>query len=618
MNYRINFNRDTEKIQLQAFYTERYYEEHTFEVNIIKPLNQQKNVYPVCILMHGDKVGSESMNLIIKNLVDNGYLVAVTDFKNYELIPVISQLDEVLKYLMEREDVNQNQISILGHSRGGLYALLFGMVRGNYLNAIICGNFANWGIFYDSLNAINRTSRYNTILNSNIPKNVLFTLDEKDDRSSHDYKDFLNNMTQGRFNKKGSLYGSFSNGTAREVYYSSSLLGHISTLYSSSVIIKEISWLNQASNFNYDNNIELKHDESEIRNFNHISILILVIECFLAYIIFKNLIFMISFQDKIIKSIYNYFDKLISDWKKIFSLNSDFENDFYGTIKNNKKRFFSYNYSGFQEGAWLMFKETKKENLKYIKKKKDDDELFKIYNDKIRNLSRKESNLIIIKYITILWVTAIVFKSIFPILSPKSTFIGSRDIVIAFITTAKPTLLIFDGFFRFNYMELFLVVIIVLHYTILKKKIKKLGDYSNLHTVKGLIVSIEIYLILEFFLSKISYDFIGNIAPFNYLRNIFSVLPFLYFINLFLFEFYYNKINGSKNQMLKIIIIQFCVYLTFIIPEIFINQLLPEVYIGIFAIILINPSIYHLFKNFKMLTFFNYFFMIQIFTYLHF
>ncbi len=616
-------DREIEVIELNAIYSKHLPNDRTTDVKIqiIKPENSisQPDPLPACILIHGDKVGPEAMNMVIKELIDNGYLVAVTDFKDFDPIPTLSKLEAILDYLLQRADVNSEQIGVFGHSRGGLFALLFGMIRENNINAVVCGNFADWEKYSFMSSYLNISIDYKPNINSTVPNNVLFTLDENDDRSGRNSDEFLYNLTDGQFIQPKQFFGNFSTGTAREVYYSSTIFSHISALYSSYTIHKEIKWLNQALNHISGGNGTQIHTPGEIRNFIQTIFFLIFVECFLAYHILKNIIFILSYQDLIIQTVSSYIVKKVNSWKKKKTKIEHIYQEISHQSKHKQEIVSDSAQRDYQERIWLFYKTVQKEDAKFLSVCKNDKELFQENKLTLMKMEKKKFWMICFKYLAIIWGSALLFKTGLAFILENAS--RNQDFIFIFINSSfKPTLLIFDDFFRFNYMTLYLIVFFIITNSILRKQpeLKKLGEYSKIHSLKGILISFEIYLFFTYFLSEIFYDISGDLAPSFDLRNIIIILPLFYFVNLFTFEFFYNRISGTNNEKLKSIGIQLCIYVPFLIPEIFFNQVFPEFYIGLFVAIILNPTIYKYFKNFKMIAFFDYLFMVSIFSYLHF
>ena len=616
-------NRDIEKVQLNAIYSRHVRNDHNidFEINVIKPNDSNKTQFPVCILLYGDTVKEESMNFIIKALLKNGYMAIQVDLQPYSIFPTLNQLNETLEYLLTRSDVNKDQISILGHSRGGLYALLFGTLRDDYINAVICGNFADWEYFSLMSRIMNQSIDFSFSMGTSKPNNVLFTLDRNDERTELDTEEFLNNLTNFQFSQSEQLFGNFSDGTAREVFLTSSYLSHASTLFDPSAISKEITWLNQALDPIYEYSMSKSLlIKQEMVSFSQISIIFLAIECFLAYIIFGILIWILSYQDFLIKRILNYFSGLYKIFSDKWMENKKKKN--YPVKEENRnleEKTKSQKYSNHHETIWQIYKEVSVKDQKLIRKKKNDNDYFQEHKEIIQNMSSHDYILTLIKYISVIWLSSLIFKLLLGQNWTSNLSYLSEFSLIFVNYFSNPTFIIFDEFFRFAFIELFLFVFIMANYYVLKKKkLKKIGDYTVTHTLKGFLISTEMFFTYILFLSLLSRDFLGLIAPSINMRNIIIMLPFFYYVNLFAFDFAHLRYLGSKYENLKSIGIQLLIYIPMLVPEIFLHQFLPELYIGLIAIIIINPIIYKLFKNFTILAFFDYFFMIQTFTYLHF
>ncbi|MHA1729313.1 MAG: alpha/beta hydrolase family protein [Promethearchaeota archaeon] len=265
---RYNFLYESEDLEIVKINYD-YYNPTTTEIlseksfiKIIKPVTKTINKFPICILLHGDLVDSHSMNFLKSELLNNQFMVVLVDILKYNVKHYFF-LNTTLNYLLTRDDVNTSQIGILGHSRGSHYALHFGSMRSESINAVICGNFGNfYNIYHDGYdiyyqNVMNNVSNIfsETPLNtSKIPEislnNLLLSTDQLDPEHERIFNNYLLNFTGSNFNNTNIIYGNFINGTAREIYITTSIFGHYSAISHPDAIYKEVSWLNMAFGIN--------------------------------------------------------------------------------------------------------------------------------------------------------------------------------------------------------------------------------------------------------------------------------------------------------------------------------------------------------------------------------
>ncbi|MHA1727540.1 MAG: alpha/beta hydrolase family protein [Promethearchaeota archaeon] len=263
--YYLYHDQNIENIEINMKYINRslnrtYYKRTS--IKIIKPANTNQDKLPACILIHGDNIDSHSMNLLKLELLRNKYLVVLLDISEFNFT-LYFHLNETLNYLLERPDVNATQIGIIGHSRGGHYALHFACMRNNSINAVICGNYGTtFEIYYDYFDYYLKNVEWNITFdgpvlfaqwqnltipaNANTPRNLFILTDFMDASPKRNPNTFLSYLTVGKYSQINKLFGEFENKSARELFVSNSIFGHLSSIYNPEVIYLEISWINRA------------------------------------------------------------------------------------------------------------------------------------------------------------------------------------------------------------------------------------------------------------------------------------------------------------------------------------------------------------------------------------
>ena len=230
-------------------------------IKIISPKNPMTTQLPVMILLPGLTEHKEQYNFLVKEWVQNQYMVVISNSWGGEY-EIYWGLNATLDYLFTRSDVNTSQIVIMGHSLGASEAYHFARMRNDSIQAVIASNFGNfngfyyWGFdYYERIAQFQNESDYENIHNNyslpivaNCPRNLLLIKDTTDIRDYMAPELMLQNLTAGGASSLNTLYGDFHNGTAREFFISSSIFKHGSSLYSPTVIQKQIAWANQALN----------------------------------------------------------------------------------------------------------------------------------------------------------------------------------------------------------------------------------------------------------------------------------------------------------------------------------------------------------------------------------
>lgn len=398
--YYLNQDYDVENIEINTEIINRSMNttyQNSQSIKVIKPKDVNQEKLPTCILIHGDITDSHTMNLLKLELLRNKYLVVIMDILEFDFT-VYFLLNETLNYLQGRPDVNTSQIGIIGHSRGGHYALHFASMRNESINAVIVGNYGStFNLYYDYFEYYLKNIEWNiTTLDAPVffaqwqnltipadattPRNLLVLTDIQDTRAKIRAETFLSYLTLGKYNETNKFYGSFENKSARELFVSNSFFGHISSLFNPEVLYLEISWINQALGVN---------------NSANKSFLVYVNVYFEIFLI----ILLIVFSSKIIKKCYTillnqdiFFDYLLTKMKKKKSKSS---------LKFNKKT----EYNTFSEKRNIS-SEIQRETGTKLEKKHEFKEIG-LENENIQQESTESE--IIIKISIILITFNIVF-----------------------------------------------------------------------------------------------------------------------------------------------------------------------------------------------------------------
>jgi len=309
--------------------------ESPFDIWISKPAFSNKTQFPVYILIHGDIVGPESLNALTYELIKQEYMVVSVDIQEFSVYPTLIQLNAALNYILSRDDVNSDQIGIFGHSRGGIFATLFGIMRPDYIKSVVIGNFANWDLYFQYANFMaSKPKDFTYTLDFSIPHNILFLLNSNDKKLETTPARFLDEMLNMNYTDVTTFYGNFTEGTARQFKYSDSSFGHLSSLYDGDQINFLINWTNSA--LNYDPT--LSDDEIDflsIRNYVIINFLLFIFDIILVFIISFLLIKFIVFQNK------NVLPLLVKLKNSIFST-PELENESIMTEEDKKETLIIY------------------------------------------------------------------------------------------------------------------------------------------------------------------------------------------------------------------------------------------------------------------------------------
>jgi hypothetical protein len=390
-NYRQISNETLNLRYYRGIYHDSY--STTMDYEVSKPLVFEGKL-PVCILLHGDNVGIESLNLVKRYLIENKYITYSFRITDFDIDAVLAGLNATLNLILQEDDVDPSRITIFGHSHGGLYATLFGMIRPTEIHGIVCGNFADWRTFFLHMDYLNRSRDYNIDLNLNTPSNIYFALNKFDSRFDSNYSSFITSFTQQPTPYENELIGDVSNGSARYFQISQSYFGHSLSIYDPTSIYDEVRWLNDAVHWD-----PLQHgalqDELSLRNlkrFNNFTFFLVGGCAVLTFFIFANIIWILSFQDVGEKKIKHWYADLQENWRnskkrgQILSSSSENLTRFSPSIDSQASQNDSsphgmsasalseQNPNSTHDYIWKRYQDINRENQKFVERLEIDDE----------------------------------------------------------------------------------------------------------------------------------------------------------------------------------------------------------------------------------------------------
>jgi len=430
-----------------------------------------------------------------------------------------------------------------------------------------------------------KTKDFNYVLNFSIPHNILFLLNSKDRKLEDTPTQFFDEMLNENYTDVTKFYGNFSEGTARQFHYSASLFGHLSSLYDEDQINFLINWTNNALDcdpISTDAEIEFL----SIKNYVTLNFLLFIFDLILVFIISFLLIKCIVFQNK-------NFLPFLSKIKNSIIPTPDLENES------------------------LMSDEDKEDTLEYLGKIPFEEEYEK-NSHIINSFNQKDYKKKILIFLGIIYVCFLLVK--IPIIPmPKSFLISSVIPLFRIEFISRYIYYILDSFFPFNYVWLWLLIFALLTWGFLRKeKLTRIGKYSGKNYVLGLVNGFEIFFIFASLNLLILDNFFGVSFSEFFLRNGLSTYFLLYLINLFVFEFFSRIIKENNFKYWKMVGFQLIVYFPIIFPEILNPSPIFEMYFCIILLIFLNPWLYKLFKNVKVISFCNYLLMIFFFSLFYF
>jgi pimeloyl-ACP methyl ester carboxylesterase len=153
------------------------------------PIKNKKKQNPAIVLLHGNTVEGRKSSCILllsKQLAEKGYLVIAPDFAGYgksedpfelnDITAINSSLDiaVILDWLEKRDDVDQQQINLLAHSGGSIFAMDVASKGGRVHSLALIGPPRQVEIFQSPENVNNACIRmheqWQYIYHHNIPK----------------------------------------------------------------------------------------------------------------------------------------------------------------------------------------------------------------------------------------------------------------------------------------------------------------------------------------------------------------------------------------------------------------------------------------------------------------
>ena len=264
-----------------------------------------------------------------------------------------------------------------------------------------------------------------------------------------------------------------------------------------------------------------------------------------------------------------------------------------------------------------MTEEDKEEILEYMGKIPFV-EKYEKHSQTIKTFNQKDYKKKIVIFLCIIYLCSILVK--IPIIPmPKSFLLSSVIPLFRVKFISRYIYYILDSFFPFTYVWLWLLIFALLTWGFLRKeKLTRIGKYSGKNYVLGLFIGLEIFLIIAGLSLLILDSFFGISFSEFFLRNGLSTYLLLYLINLFVFEFFSRIIKENNFKYWKMVGFQFIVYFPIIFPEILNPSPIFEMYFCIILLIFLNPWLYKLFKNVKVISLCNYLLMVFFFSLFYF
>lgn len=577
-----------------------YNESFSRDIEIVKPINAPQTKLPVVIMLHGSFGNYRTMNFMKLEFLRNNYIVVVTEI-SYFSYRLYFELNATLDYMLQRSDVDPDKIGLFGQSYGAHIATIFGCMRNDSINVVVCMNFGSMDYFYTDYYDYYRTYVLQNVslpysygsysdmgyelplpMTSTNPNNLLLVSDVWDDRPTPPLEDYLHNFTSGLYNESNKFYGNFEDGTARKLYVSSTILGHGSGTLYPEAMYEQINWMNQA--------LKTGSNASNILliGFNlvyGISITIFLFVIALAIVV--GIITLLPQQGVYLKNFY----KKLKD--KLRASEED-----------------------------VVVKEKKIEEI-------------------IENVRKKDIELIdskFIKKIIIALISINVFIILFKYFRDSSglweEFYQIENLpfrMIEFFGFNSYTILFSSDDFPADHMFFWFIFSIIM-LEIISRRYRDGLDKSNDYTIRNfffdVFIGIEIFVIITFF-SRISIFFIvGDVLQTIYFSNIIFAISLLYLLNRLAVIFQEKYLNDSK-KYLKEVLINLAVFLIPFIPTLvgsviyYINyqQLYNStsyylrILAGSIVLALCNPILRRKNINILSITFANYFSLLLIWTF---
>jgi hypothetical protein len=220
------------------------------------------------------------------------------------------------------------------------------------------------------------------------------------------------------------------------------------------------------------------------------------------------------------------------------------------------------------------------------------------------------------KYIGFLFIAGSIIKLISILYIPK---MEDFEFMLFFLDNLPlPTYFLFDEYFLLTETVYYILLQIAFTaYIIRRPPLKSLGDYSGWHTIKSFIYAIEMFLIFTSMFALSVNVLFGQIGGAFLARNFLGTILLLHLINLVGLEYFQRRFNSTRGYYWKSFGVQILLIGGMIFPDIFLGKISIEIFVGLALIIFLNPTLFHYFKNYKIVTIFDYLFLVQVFTFLH-
>lgn len=614
---------DTEIVDLETTYVDpdtNWTYTINFEVNVVKPILPSIKEFPVCILLHGDGVKWQSMNMIKLEFLYNGYMTVLLNIRHQPEDFLI--LNDTLDYLLGRADVNKDQICIMGASHGATYALSFAAMRNDSISAVVLGNFPELFYFYtdyfeyylkyvNSNTSVDAEDLTRYVLNpdnhvgyipdelknislpisKNNPKNILLATNSYDYAPEYPLGLYMELLTDGETTQIEQLYGNYQDGSARELYVSKTFFMHVSSMVCPQSMYKITSWANSAFGIDNPHN---QYRYTELRVSTEISILVFLY-------IFGGLTaltacgFLLK-QEKFIKDFKNKRKRL----KEGVVKTEDIAENLSGNDNNS-----DIIQDSVDQGQNLNLpgnKDLIKKLIKYLLIAECILIFFYFIYWNFLSLWFYDNNLT--SYITMLFSPSGGFSyygaSASPYNFPEAYFFTP----VAHLGFSISSVLI-NNRFPFTFMVFWTIALVCFlrNKTVQQAGFNKIRDYSINDFLKAAIIAIEVYILFHFVGLITLFDITGIYPGVIAFTNIFLAIFILVHLNQITFKLFYKEHSIFFSiPNFKMIGMTLLLYLPFIIPIILFSfyyfYLLPVA--GVISIAFLNPVLKR--KGFDLLT----------------
>ncbi|MBD3352859.1 MAG: prolyl oligopeptidase family serine peptidase [Candidatus Lokiarchaeota archaeon] len=565
-----NASQEIEEVSINEGYMDPFDDDWNIniwrKISIVKSRSTNLENSPAVILLHGDSVNSKFMNHIKLEFLRNDYIVVLIEVSNYGLDDLIL-LNSTVNYLLNQTYIDHDRIGVVGHSHGGHYATLLSIIRNETIKGVICGNPGGFDFWYDDYyeylrNIVLQNSSlpysyqiymdmgYNLTLPMNLSShnNFLLISDDLDQRIfPQEPEELLKNFTEGLYDQRNELYGSFSDGSARKLLVTTSIFAHGSSLYNPTAICEEIKWMNNALDIE-----ENKSNKQTVILAVSFGFGTLIMSIFLALAVASMAISYISKQDMYVKIIK---DKITTYWNT-FLEKKDISGYPVGKIRE-------------EEQVYMYDDDSKEKEQKDKEIPNNENESKKPINTIVVTEQNKLRE--ILKYLLI----AVVFTNLwFLILHylPNSVvhdvayFIEDfpEEVLKLFGIYLSSSLL--NNYFPYDYMFFWTLIILAINYKIFAKDNKPNSYLRNLKAVDGIksfIIATEVFGISYIFIDLAIKRFLGDFLSATSVSGLIYTTIILFSLNFYISKIFKSKGFESKGEYLKEVIIG---WILFIIP----------------------------------------------------